>query len=150
MTCCRNFLEDHWCINQEFIIAHQRATEGHTKIIPVLMDDVQLKELPVDLQAYIRVNGYINFSNYDQQSLRKRIRFMMPNLPFMEILKQKEITISTIAEQAENEESILTELDEITNAQDEEGRGDPATDRKIIRMLREDGTIWEMVDDIVL
>ena len=114
------------------------------------MDDVQLKELPVDLQAYIRVNGYINFSNYDQQSLRKRIRFMMPNLPFMEILKQKEITISTIAEQAENEESILTELDEITNAQDEEGRGDPATDRKIIRMLREDGTIWEMVDDIVL
>ncbi len=119
------------------------------------MDDVQLRELPLDLQAYIRVNGYINFKKYDQTSLRKRIRFLMPNLPFKEMLKQNEITSSRNREQAGNDRSILIELDEFNKpnndvkTQAEEHRDKTPSNVKIIRMLREDGSIWEMTDDVV-
>ncbi len=120
------------------------------------MDNVQLKELPLDLQAYIRVNGYINFRKYDQISLRKRIRFFMPNQPFKEILKQNKISSSRKREGAGNDGAILIELDVLNkpnddiNTEGEEHRDKTAaTNVKTIRMLREDGSIWEMLDDVV-
>ena len=72
---------------QEFYIAHQKVTEGKANfLIPILLEDITLQDLPRDLQMYIRTYTYIDARENDTDTLRKRIRFAMPDTPLKVLL----------------------------------------------------------------
>ena len=59
-------------------------------LIPVLMEDLSIDELPRDLQTYLRTHTYIDAREFDLKTLRKRIRFSMPDVPLAELRKKRQ------------------------------------------------------------
>ena len=129
---------------QEFYIAHQRATEGNPSfLIPILLEDIQLNELPRDLQTYLRTYTYIDVSDYDTDTLRKKIRFAMPNTPFKVLLEKRKA-------KNDNDDGLI-EGELLENiGQDVEQQGDEQNIERvdaiggILRLLQGDGSIFEV------
>ena len=118
---------------QEFYIAHQRVTEGNpTFLIPILLEDMPMEELPRDMQMYLRTYTYIDAREYDTDTLRKRIRFAMPDTPYKVLLRNRQVN-------DDGEDTHLLQGIELgNNEQDiaqEEGVGG------ILRLLQGDGSI---------
>ena len=121
---------------QEFYIAHQRVTEGNARfLIPILLEDMPMEELPRDMQMYLRTYTYIDARQYDMDTLRKRIRFAMPDTPYKVLLRNWQAD-------DDGEDTHLLEGIELGNneqdADQEEGVGG------ILRLLQGDGSILQV------
>ena len=63
MILTRSFLESEWC-RFEFITAHRRVLKGRTNyLIVILFDNINVKELDEDLQAYLKTNTYLYYAD---------------------------------------------------------------------------------------
>ncbi len=56
-------------------------TEDPEYLIIILLEDVDMQRVPEELKMFLRTHTYINGSDYDVPTLRKRIRFSMPHEP---------------------------------------------------------------------
>ena len=71
-------------------MAHHKVMNGKPNyLLPILMEHLDIYQLPRDLQTYLRTHTYIDAREYDQETLRKRIRFSMPDEPLTK-LRQKQ------------------------------------------------------------
>ncbi len=143
----RNFLASNWCM-QEFYIAHQKVTEGNARfLIPVLLEDITLEELPRDLQTYIRTYTYIDARENDNDTLRKRIRFAMPDTPLKVLLERQQV-------QAGADDDTLLEGIELEHNEQDAGQGalqdGPQQIESVeaiggmLRLLQADGSILDV------
>ena len=53
----------------------------------VLLEDLDIDTLPAEMRTYLRTYTYIDARNYDDDldRIRKRIRFVMPGTPLLQI-----------------------------------------------------------------
>ena len=116
---------------QEFYISHQKVTEGNVKfLIPILLEDLPIDELPRDLQTYLRTYTYIDARKYDIETLRRKIRFAMPDVPLKKLIDEAK-------ENAEpGQANNLAEAIELEGVEEDNGR--------VLRLLQGDGTILEV------
>ncbi len=127
---------------EEFYIAHQQVTEGKPRfLIPILLEDVPLDDLPQDLQTYLRTYTYIDAREYDIDTLRKRIRFAMSDTPYKVLEAQQH-------EHQDNTGELLDDMELQNNEQDAEVGDEQNVERAeaeggILRLLLADGTILE-------
>ena len=71
---------------EEFYLAHQEVMDGRVSyLVPILMEAADINQLPLDLRTYLRTHTYIDAREYDLQTLSKRIRFSMPDLPLAQL-----------------------------------------------------------------
>ncbi len=138
----RNFLTSNWCL-QEFYIAHQRVTEGNARfLIPVLLEDMPLEDLPRDLQMYIRTYTYIDARENDIDTLRKRIRFAMPDTPLKTLVMNQQV-------QNDADDHNLLEGIELENNEQNIQQVQHNVERVdaiggILRLLQADGSILDV------
>ncbi len=135
----RNFLNSNWCM-QEFYMAHQKVTEGKTGfLIPILLEDIPLGDLPRDMQMYLRTYTYIDAREYDINTLRKKIRFAMPDTPFTKLMRNQHF-------HDEDEEMPLVEGIELQNNIARQGIEENRVEGMggILRLLEADGSILEI------
>ena len=112
---------------QEFYIAHQRMTEGNVNfLIPIILEDLNIDELSRDLQTYLRTYTYIDARKYDVNTLRKKIRFSMPDVPLQTLIKRKNDEQQHLANHGAEVEAIEDD------------------NERILRLLQGDGTILDV------
>ena len=85
----RNYLNDGWCV-EEFLQGHVEALQGRNKfIIMILVDDVEMNQLPEEMQAYVKAKQFIDARNIktvkDIEKVRKRLLFAMPRVPIKQL-----------------------------------------------------------------
>ena len=85
----RKYLSAQWCMQEFFIAHHKVMNDKPNYLIPVLMEDLNIDELPRDLQTYLRTHTYIDAREFDLKTLRKRIRFSMPDVPLSELRRKQ-------------------------------------------------------------
>ncbi len=82
------FLDQYWC-KFEFGEAYRLVIdEGRRNyIVVVLVEKPTRNKLTPELNAYLKAHTYIDATNYehDLETVRKRIRFAMPNIPLKQI-----------------------------------------------------------------
>ncbi len=126
---------------QEFYIAHQKVTEGNPKfLIPILLEDLPMDELPRDLQMYLRTYTYIDAREYDTDTLRKRIRFAMPDTPFKTLLRNQQVQ-----DDGDDNDDLIEgiELENVgPHIQQDVERAEAVGG--ILRLLQADGSILEV------
>ena len=81
----RNYLNSDWC-KEEFQLAHLEAVEGrHRFIILIMVDYIPVKDLPDEMQKYVKTHTYIDATNLntrqDWELFRKKLRYVMPQNP---------------------------------------------------------------------
>ena len=75
----RNYLNSNWC-KEEFSQGHLEAVEGrHRFLILVMVDDVNVGDLPDEMQKYVKTRTYIDAK--DMEMLRKKLLYSMPQKP---------------------------------------------------------------------
>ena len=75
---------------EEFYLSHHKVMKANPNyLIPVLMEDLNIDQLPRDLQTYLRTHTYIDAREFDLETLRKRIRFSMPDVPLAELRRKQ-------------------------------------------------------------
>ena len=83
----RNYLESGWC-KEEFSLGHLEAIEGRQRfIILIMLDDLQSKDLPNEMQKYIKTHTYIEAM--DMELFRKKLLFSMPTIPLNNIQTER-------------------------------------------------------------
>ena len=91
---------------QEFYLAHHKVMNGKPEyLIPVLMEDLNIDQLPRDLQTYLRTHTYIDAREYDLKILRKRIRFSMLDVPLIELRRRKRLGQNPRQDENQNPEN---------------------------------------------
>ena len=85
----RNHLNDGWCV-EEFLQAHVEALQGRNKfIIMILVDNIDVNQLPEEMQVYIKAKQFIDARNIqtakDIEKVRKRLLFAMPRVPIRQL-----------------------------------------------------------------
>ena len=53
------------------------------------MEDIKLKDLPVEMHKYIRTHTYINIT--DMELFRKKLLFTMPKTPLRDFCSSKDL-----------------------------------------------------------
>ncbi len=120
-------------------MAFEKVKEGKTDfLVPILLEDLSKQSLPRDIQTYIKTYTYIDARKYDIETLRKKIRFAMPDKPLKNLKQMKENPANKL-------DGILQEID----MRDVSKREDVENGRKeifggILRLLEEDGKILEV------
>ncbi len=142
----RNFLNSNWCM-QEFYFAHRLVTEGNVDfLIPILLEDMPIAELPRDLQAYLRTFTYIDARKNDTDTLRKRIRFAMPDVPLKKLKGNQ-------PNQTNDDDNLLEGIELENDEENNEQRHRENIVQEVIqadaiggilRLLQADGTILEV------
>ncbi len=116
----------------EFYISHQKVTEGNVNfLIPILLEDLPIDELPRDLQTYLRTYTYIDAREYDMETLRRRIRFAMPDVPLQKLIDQQ-----AKEDAGPNHADNLAEAIELEDIREYNPR--------VLRLLQGDGTILDV------
>ena len=82
---CRKYLNSGWC-KEEFQLAHLEAVEGrHRFIILIMVDDIPVKDLPDEMQKYVKTHTYIDATKLntrqDWELFRQKLRYVMPQNP---------------------------------------------------------------------
>ena len=75
-------------------MAHVEVVEGrHNFIIFVMVDDIQLEDLPDALRSFIKTRTYIDAINLNTQKdidlFRNKLRYAMPKVPLKKIPKEE-------------------------------------------------------------
>ena len=75
----RNYLNSNWC-KEEFSQGHLEAVEGHHRfIILIMVDDINIGDLPDDMQKYAKTRTYLEVK--DMELFRKKLLYTMPQTP---------------------------------------------------------------------
>ena len=84
---------------EEFFLAHHKVISGKPNyLIPVLMEELDIDQLPRDLQTYVRTHTYTDGREFDLDTLRKRIRFSMPDVPLSQLRRRQQIEAGVLGE----------------------------------------------------
>ena len=84
---------------EEFYLSHHKVMNGKPNyLIPVLMEELEIDQLPRDLQTYLRTHTYIDGREFDLETLRKRIRFSMPHVPLSQLRRRQKIKAGELRE----------------------------------------------------
>ena len=78
-----------WCV-EEFLQGHVEAVQGRNKfIIMILIDDIDVNQLPDELQVYVKAKQFIDARKRqtakDIEKIRKRLLFAMPRVPVRQL-----------------------------------------------------------------
>ena len=81
----RNYLNSGWC-KEEFSQGHLEAVEGHHRfIILIMLDDINVGDLPDEMQKYVKTHTYIDAINLnnrkDVELFRRKLLYTMPQNP---------------------------------------------------------------------
>ena len=84
----RNYLNSGWC-KEEFQLAHLESVEGRYRfIILIMLDDIPVKDLPDEMQKYVKTYTYIDATKLnndkDVELFRKKLLYVMPKKPIGE------------------------------------------------------------------
>ena len=84
----RNYLDSGWC-KEEFQLAHLEAVEGrHRFIILIMLEDIDVKDLPDEMQKYVKTYTYIDGTKLDNDKevdlFKKKLLYIMPKTPIRE------------------------------------------------------------------
>ena len=80
-------MQSGWC-KEEFSLAYLEAVEGRRGFIILLMlDDLNMENLPDEMQKYVKTRTYIEVKN--MELYRKKLLYAMPRVP---LRKCKEIS----------------------------------------------------------
>ena len=87
----REYLKSGWC-QEEFSLAHVELVKGQNKlIIFVMVDDIQVEELPDVMQAFVKTRTYIDAVNIKNQKdldlFRKKLQYSMPQTALKDVPK---------------------------------------------------------------
>ena len=81
-------MNNGWCV-EEFLQGHVEALQGRNKfIILILVDDIQVNQLPEEMQVYVKAKQFIdarNIETLDIEKVRKRLLFAMPRVPIRQL-----------------------------------------------------------------
>ena len=82
---CRNYLNSGWC-KEEFSQGQLEAVEGrHRFIILIILDDINVGDLPDEMQIYVKTHTYIDAINLntrkDMELFRRKLLYTMPQNP---------------------------------------------------------------------
>ena len=85
VLCFRNYLNSGWC-KEEFSQGHLEAVEGHHRfIILIMLDDINVGDLPDEMQKYVKTHTYIDAINLntrkDVEMFRRKLLYTMPQNP---------------------------------------------------------------------
>ena len=80
--CNRNYLNSGWC-KEEFQLAHLESVEGrHRFIILIMLEDIDVKDLPDEMQKYVKTYTYIDATKLnndkDIELFKKKLLYVMP------------------------------------------------------------------------
>ena len=75
---------------EEFLQGHVEALNGRNKfIIMILVDDIDVNQLPDEMQVYVKAKQFIDARNIqtvkDIEKVRKRLLFAMPRIPIRKL-----------------------------------------------------------------
>ncbi len=108
-------------------------------MIPILLEDMPLQDLPRDMQMYLRTYTYIDARGFDVETLRKRIRFAMPDTPLKNLIGYNSHVCQGKSDQMlEKIELENIEDTQMSNVESAEAIGG------ILRLLQSDGSILEV------
>ena len=84
----RNYLDSGWC-KEEFSQGHLEAVEGrHRFIILIMLEDIDVKDLPDEMQKYVKTYTYIDatklHNDKDLELFRKKLLYVLPKKPIRE------------------------------------------------------------------
>ena len=84
-NCFRNFLNSKWC-KEEFVLGNIEAVTGKYRyIILIMMDDINVGELPDEMQKYVKTFTYIDATKRrteaDMDIFRQKLLRSMPETP---------------------------------------------------------------------
>ena len=86
MVLSENYLSSEWC-RMEFQAAHREMLEGRTKyLIMISLDDVSLKQLPAEMDFYVKTHTYLDASS---NWFREKLLYAMPETPLIKIKEQR-------------------------------------------------------------
>ncbi len=82
MVLSQNYLSSEWC-RVEFQVAHRAILEGRTKyLIMVALEDVALKNLPAEIDFYVKTHTFLEADN---AWFQKRLMYAMPQKTLAEM-----------------------------------------------------------------